>query len=83
MLVAPLDRADRQLDRKLVTVPMQGGDLDAPIQDRAFAGRREAPQALRVRLAMARRDDQVRQRPADDLGARPSERPLRPARSSR
>ena len=47
-------------DWELVPVPMQGHDLDAAIQDRPFAGLQKVPEAVRVRLAMLRRNDQGR-----------------------
>jgi len=78
-LVAGVDlqHRDRQLDREGVAVAVLRIDLDQPIQHRAAAGRREARQPAPMRLAKARRDDGLLQRPADRLRRRPAEQRLR------
>jgi hypothetical protein len=67
---------DRQRDRELVLVAVQGRDLDPPVDQRTRPGLKEATQPRLVARAIAGRDDQVaQQRPDRDL-PRPPERPL-------
>src|SRR5207247_11473636 len=57
----------RQLDRELVSVPVQGGDLDALPQDRPFPRLEEPREATRVPLPAVRRYTRVREDPSDGL----------------
>ena len=61
----------------------EGRQFEALIDDRRLAGFVKAPHAAVVRLAKRRRDDRLGQVPAEHLVARPSERLLRPERSTR
>src|SRR5207245_5289441 len=66
----------RQLDRELVSVPVQGGDLDALPQDRPFPRLEEPREATRVPLPVVRRDDRVREAPTDGFRHGPAEHGL-------
>src|SRR5207249_5516400 len=77
VLVLETDRRDRELDGKLAAVPIERGDLDAPVEDGAFAGGEEMLQAAEVSLAIAGRDDGLGERPSQRFGGGPAERALR------
>jgi hypothetical protein len=66
-------RPDHHLDGELVAVPVQGGDLDPPVQQRPVARLQEPPAALVVGLARLLGDDQLGQRPPHRLLPGPAE----------
>ena len=68
------DPRDGQLERELLAVRAQAGELHPAVEDRALAGLEIAPERRAVRLAQARRDDQRRQLGADRVLARMTER---------
>src|SRR5439155_23144518 len=73
VLVVQTDRRDQELDRELAAIPVQGGDLDAPVEDGSFAGGEEMPEAAEVSLAMAGRDDGLGERLSQRLARGPAE----------
>ena len=56
---------------------MQGGQLDPPIEHRAFSGRPEACQAAFVGLTVGKRDDRLGEESTEHLLLRPAEQSLR------
>ena len=71
-----LRRCDRQLHCELMAAAVQRRDLDAPPENGAVARGDKVRQAAPVRIAISRRNDGVRQLPADRRCRRPSEHRL-------
>ncbi|HEV2747343.1 MAG TPA: hypothetical protein VGW34_08610 [Allosphingosinicella sp.] len=68
---------DRQLDRKLAPVLVEGGNLDPAVEHPLLPGLVEPRETIAMELAILRRDDEVRHRPADRFCVRPAESLLR------
>ncbi len=71
--IAQPDGSDRQLDRKLTSVPVQGGDLDALPQDRPFPRLEEPCEPARVPLPVLRWNDRRGEAATDRLRRGPAE----------
>ncbi len=67
-----------RLDREFLAVAAQGAQLDDLVQDRPFAGGQEMFHTALVRLAVTRRDDDVRHFFSERFRARPAEHLLGP-----
>ena len=67
---------DRDLDGEGAAVGVAGLELDALVEDAGGAAVEQAPQAVAVRLAPGRRDDELGHVLADRLLARVAEHPL-------
>jgi hypothetical protein len=72
-ILAEFERHDFQLDGKLHAAAADGGDLDAPPQQRTFARGQEMPHAALVCHALRLRNDQFRHALADRFAAAPAE----------
>jgi len=66
--------ADRELDRKFGAVGAQRRGLDQPTDERTVARLGKARESLGVAAAQALGNDDVGEKPADDVGARVAER---------
>src|SRR5438309_306218 len=73
----PPDGGYRDLNRKLVPVPVKGGQLDRLPEQLAFAGFDEAPEAAPVGLMVPARDHGPAQGATDRLVMAPAENLLR------
>ena len=70
-------RGDRELHRKLCSVPVQRSQLDPPIEHRALASRPESLQAAFVCLTVGGGNDRFGERSTEDFLLSPAKQGLR------
>src|SRR5216117_1177336 len=75
-MIAQPGGSDRELDRELASVTMQGGDLDALPQDRPFPCLEEPCEPARMPLPVLPRNDRRGEAAADRLPGGPAKHGL-------